>query len=154
MAYYIFLKSLRSLEEFRKNPHVKIPPKSSSTIFQSLAKFKNQILIRKFFFFFPFLAFGPADPAARQASSAQPATSLPPPSRALACRPAQATLSRPTRPSQPTRPSGPAAPASSSSRRPSAALSLPPRAAAPWTLPPCSLPCRAAATVAPLPPPR
>jgi hypothetical protein len=24
MAYYIFLKSLRSLEEFRKNPHVKI----------------------------------------------------------------------------------------------------------------------------------
>jgi hypothetical protein len=28
MAYYIFLKSLTSLEEFRKNPHVKIPPKS------------------------------------------------------------------------------------------------------------------------------
>jgi hypothetical protein len=28
MACYIFLKSLRSLEEFRKNPHVKIPPKS------------------------------------------------------------------------------------------------------------------------------
>jgi hypothetical protein len=24
MAYYIFLKSLRSIEEFRKNPHVKI----------------------------------------------------------------------------------------------------------------------------------
>jgi hypothetical protein len=57
MAYYIFLKSLRSLEEFRKNPHVKIPPKSSSTNFQSLAKFKNPILIHKFFF----LAFGPAD---------------------------------------------------------------------------------------------
>jgi hypothetical protein len=49
MAYYIFIKSLRSLEEFRKNPHVKIPPKSSSTNFQSLAKFKNPILIRKFF---------------------------------------------------------------------------------------------------------
>jgi hypothetical protein len=42
MAYYIFLKSLRSLEEFRKNPHVKIPPKSP-TNFQSLGKFKNPI---------------------------------------------------------------------------------------------------------------
>jgi hypothetical protein len=59
MAYYIFIKSLRSLEEFRKNPHVKIPPKSPSTIFQSLAKFKNLILIRKSFYFL-FLTFGPA----------------------------------------------------------------------------------------------
>jgi hypothetical protein len=42
-AYYIFLKSLRSLEEFRKNPHVKIPTKSPSTNFQSLGKFKNLI---------------------------------------------------------------------------------------------------------------
>jgi hypothetical protein len=50
MAYYIFLKSLRSLEDFRKNSHVKIPPKSPSTNFQSLGKFKNPILIRKFFF--------------------------------------------------------------------------------------------------------
>jgi hypothetical protein len=50
MAYYIFLKSLRSLEEFRENPHVKIPPKSPSTNFQSLGKFKNPILIWKFFF--------------------------------------------------------------------------------------------------------
>jgi hypothetical protein len=50
MAYYIFLKSLRSLEEFRKNPHVKIPPKSPSTNFQSLDKFKNPILIQKFLF--------------------------------------------------------------------------------------------------------
>jgi hypothetical protein len=41
---------LRCLEEFRKNPHVKIPPKSPSTNFQSLGKFKNPILIRKFFF--------------------------------------------------------------------------------------------------------
>jgi hypothetical protein len=64
MAYYIFLKSLRSLEEFRKNPHVKIPPKSPSTNFQSLDKFKNLIfLIQKFFF----LAFGPADHAAHSA---------------------------------------------------------------------------------------
>jgi hypothetical protein len=43
MAYYIFIKSLRSLEEFRKNPHVQIPPKSPSTNFQSLGKFKNPI---------------------------------------------------------------------------------------------------------------
>jgi hypothetical protein len=45
MAWHIifFLKSLRSLEEFRKNPHVKIPPKSPSTNFQSLGKFKNPI---------------------------------------------------------------------------------------------------------------
>jgi hypothetical protein len=43
MAYYIFLKSLRNLEEFRKNPHVKIPPKSPSTNFQSLAQSKNPI---------------------------------------------------------------------------------------------------------------
>jgi hypothetical protein len=50
MAYHIFLKSLRSLEEFRKNPHVKIPPKSPSTNFQSLDKFKNPILIQKFLF--------------------------------------------------------------------------------------------------------
>jgi hypothetical protein len=45
MSWHIifFLKSLRSLEEFRKNPHVKIPPKSPSTNFQSLGKFKNPI---------------------------------------------------------------------------------------------------------------
>jgi hypothetical protein len=47
MAYYIFLKSLRSLEEFRTNPHVKIPSKSPSTNFQSLAIIKNQFFIRK-----------------------------------------------------------------------------------------------------------
>jgi hypothetical protein len=41
MACYIFLKSLRSLAEFRKNPHVKIPPKSPSTNFQTLDKFKK-----------------------------------------------------------------------------------------------------------------
>jgi hypothetical protein len=49
MAYYIFLKSLRSLEEFRKNPHVKISPKSSSTNFQSLDKFKNPIFNSEIF---------------------------------------------------------------------------------------------------------
>jgi hypothetical protein len=59
MAYYIFLKSLRSLEEFRKNPHIKIPPKSPSTNFQSLGKFKNPIFIWKIIF-----PFGPIGPAA------------------------------------------------------------------------------------------
>jgi hypothetical protein len=47
MAYFIFLKSLRILEEFRKNPHVKIPPKSSCANFQSLAIFKKLIFIQK-----------------------------------------------------------------------------------------------------------
>jgi hypothetical protein len=51
MAYFIFLKSLRSLEEFRKNPHVIIPPKSSCANFQSLAIFKNLIFIQKGIFF-------------------------------------------------------------------------------------------------------
>jgi hypothetical protein len=54
MAYYIF----------RKNPHVKIPPKSSSTNFQILGKFKNTIFNSEILF----LAFGPANPAARSAS--------------------------------------------------------------------------------------
>jgi hypothetical protein len=66
MAYYIFLKSLRSLEEFRKNPHVKIPPKSPSTIFQSLAIIKNQILFRKVFF----LHFRPNRPSGQLAHPA------------------------------------------------------------------------------------
>jgi hypothetical protein len=64
MTYYIFLKSLRTLEEFRKNPHVKIPPKSPSTNFQSLSKFKNLIFNSEIIF----LAFGPANLAARSTS--------------------------------------------------------------------------------------
>jgi hypothetical protein len=68
MAYYIFLKSLRSLEEFRKNPHVKIPPKSLSTIFQSLAILKNQILFEKEFF----LHFRPNRPTGQPAHLASP----------------------------------------------------------------------------------
>jgi hypothetical protein len=51
MAYFIFLKYLRSLEEFRKNTHVKIPPKSPCANFQSLGIFKNVIFIRKGIFF-------------------------------------------------------------------------------------------------------
>jgi hypothetical protein len=53
MAYYIFLKSLRSPEEFMKNPHIKIPPKSPPTNFQSLCIFKkskiySEIILLKF----------------------------------------------------------------------------------------------------------
>jgi hypothetical protein len=47
MAYFIFLKYLDSLEDFRKNPVVKIPPKSPCANFQSLGIFKNSIFIRK-----------------------------------------------------------------------------------------------------------
>jgi hypothetical protein len=62
MAYFIFLKYLRSLEEFRKNLHVKIPPKSPCSNFQILDIFKNQILFGKEFFrrFRPIQPFGPA----------------------------------------------------------------------------------------------
>jgi hypothetical protein len=75
MAYYIFLKSLRSLEEFRKNPQVEIPPKSPSTNFQSLGKFKNPIFNSKILF----LDFGPADLAAHSASGSASPLAVPPP---------------------------------------------------------------------------
>jgi hypothetical protein len=58
MAYFIFLKDMRSLEEFRKNPHVKIPPKSPCANFQSLGKFKNPIFNSKILF----LRFQPGQP--------------------------------------------------------------------------------------------
>jgi hypothetical protein len=104
MTYFIFLKSLTRLEEFRKNPHVKIPPKSPTNI-QSLDIFKNQILFRKefflhfrpshgpFFFLFNRLFFSPpphwasASRLAHLALSAQPTarrwrpTGLPRPTR-------------------------------------------------------------------------
>jgi hypothetical protein len=61
MAYLIFLKYLRILEEFRKNPHVKIPPKSPQANFQSLGKFKNPIFNSKIIFlrFRPDQPYGP-----------------------------------------------------------------------------------------------
>jgi hypothetical protein len=64
MTYYIFLKSLRSLEEFRKNPHVKISHKSPSTNFQSLSKFKNPIFNLEILFpcFRPSRPCGPLGP--------------------------------------------------------------------------------------------
>jgi hypothetical protein len=71
MVYYIFLKSLRSLEEFRKNPHVKIPSKSPSTNFQSLGKLKNPIFYSKRIFFSEFGPPGLASPVlARSAPQA------------------------------------------------------------------------------------
>jgi hypothetical protein len=75
MAYYIFLKSLRSLEEFRKNPHLKITPKSPSTNFQSLGKFKNPIFNSEILF----LDFG--QPTLRPTWPLSPASPLavPPP---------------------------------------------------------------------------
>jgi hypothetical protein len=88
VACYIFLKSLRSLDEFRKNLQVKIPHKSPSINFQSLGKFKNPILFRKFLFF---LIFGPADPAACLASGpARPPTAPSP----------QAKIARPAHPAR------------------------------------------------------
>jgi hypothetical protein len=88
MAYYIFLKSLRSLGEFRKNPHVKIPPKSPSINFPSLDKFKIQFLFKKN----SSSEFSPLGPA-----------SLPTPP-ALACQPVQAIQPSPAQNAQPTRP--------------------------------------------------
>jgi hypothetical protein len=69
MAYSIFLKYLRSLEEFRKNPHVKIPPKSPCANFQILGIFKNSIFIRKGIF----LRFQPIRPSPARAGPLCPA---------------------------------------------------------------------------------
>jgi hypothetical protein len=108
MAYFIFLKYLRSLEDFRKNPHVKIPPKSPPTNFQSLGIFKKSNFIRKRIF----LTFGPTGPAASRPIRTfgpaaalffplKPAVRSPPPHWASASRPAQLT-SRPNRSSAST----------------------------------------------------
>jgi hypothetical protein len=73
MAYFIFLKYLRSVEEFRKNPHVKIPPKFPCANFQSLGKFKNPIFNSKIFL----LLFRPGYPYQPTRPSAQPALLAP-----------------------------------------------------------------------------
>jgi hypothetical protein len=83
MAYYIFQKSLRSLEEFRKNPHVKIPPKSPSTNFQSLGKFKNPIFNSEILFLLI-----SARPTLRPTRPLSPASPLATPSPAGRKRPA------------------------------------------------------------------
>jgi hypothetical protein len=103
MACHIifFLKSWRSLEEFRKNPHLKISPKSPSTNFQSLAIIKNQIFIWKRIF----LHFRPIWPSSQPAYSASRPT--PPPGLRFprpACQPTPPPGLRPiTRPNWPTR---------------------------------------------------
>jgi hypothetical protein len=65
MAYYIFLKSLRSLEEFRKILMSKFLLNLLLQISKALVNSTIQFLIQKFFF----LAFGPADLAAHSAFS-------------------------------------------------------------------------------------
>jgi hypothetical protein len=74
MAWHIsFLKYLRSLEEFRKNPHVKISPNFPCANFQSLGKFKNPIFNSKIFL----LHFRLSYPFRPTRLSAQPAPSAP-----------------------------------------------------------------------------
>jgi hypothetical protein len=91
MAYYIFLKSLRSLDEFRKNPHVKIPPKSPYTNFQSHGKFKNPIFNSEILF----LAFSPADPTAHSASGpASPPAALSPQAEIVPADPSSPCVGR------------------------------------------------------------
>jgi hypothetical protein len=88
MACHIifFLKSLGSVEEFRKNHHVKIPPKPLLQISKALIN-SNPILIRKFLFF---LIFGPP--------TRWPAWPLAQPAHRL------------HRPRRPNRPAGPSSP--------------------------------------------
>jgi hypothetical protein len=74
MAYFIFLKYLDSLEDFRKNPHVKIPPKYPCANFQSLGIFKNLIFNQKRIFLQLSVqsAQRPASPSDLLAHTAQP----------------------------------------------------------------------------------
>jgi hypothetical protein len=74
MAWHIifFLKSLRSLEEFRKNPHVKIPPKSSCANFQALVNLKNPNFNSEILF----LDFGPASSLILFPAQPRPTSSL------------------------------------------------------------------------------
>jgi hypothetical protein len=88
MAYFIFLKYLRSLEEFMKNPHVQIPAKSPCANFQSLGKFKNPIFNSKILF----LHFWPGQPYGPLGLLAQPAPLAPLLSRV------EATLAGPSGP--------------------------------------------------------
>jgi hypothetical protein len=62
MAYFIFLKYLDSLEDFRKNPKVKIPPKSLLYNFSKFCQILKSIKIQKEFLFeiWPRSGFGPA----------------------------------------------------------------------------------------------
>jgi hypothetical protein len=85
MAYFIFLKYLDSLEDFRKNPHVKIPPKSPCANFQSIGIFKNPIFIQKRILF----RFWPIRPSLARAG--------------LLCPAGRRVYAQPIRPEQPWR---------------------------------------------------
>jgi hypothetical protein len=70
MVYFIFLKYLRSLEEFRKNPRVKIPHKSPCANFQSLGILKNLFFQKGNFFEFRPIQPSPAPALARSTPQA------------------------------------------------------------------------------------
>jgi hypothetical protein len=91
MAYYIFLKSLRSLEEFCKIPHDKIPSKSPSINFQSLGKFKIQFLIQKFFFL---ISARPTLRPIQPLSPASPLTAPPPQAETVLAGPSSPRVGR------------------------------------------------------------
>jgi hypothetical protein len=84
MAYYIFLKSFRSLEEFRKILMSKFLLNLLVQISKAAVISKIQFLIQKLFFF----AFGPADHAALSAvGPAGPVGLSPLTGRIQPCRP-------------------------------------------------------------------
>jgi hypothetical protein len=91
MAYYVFLKSLRSLEEFRKNPHVKIPPKSPSTNFQSLGKLKNPIFNSEILFL---ISVRPTMWPTRPLSPASPLATPPPQAKTVPAGPSSPHVGR------------------------------------------------------------
>jgi hypothetical protein len=85
MACFLFQKSLRSLEEFRKNPHLQIPSKSPYKISQSPSKIQIHL---KFKIKFPF----EFSPGSSPASPTHPEPAQPSPQAATL--PCEAT--RPT----------------------------------------------------------
>jgi hypothetical protein len=80
MTYYIFLKSLRSLEEFRKILMSKFLLNLPLQISKALVNSKIQFLIQKSFF----LAFGPANHAARSTSGLASPLAAPSPQAKIA----------------------------------------------------------------------
>jgi hypothetical protein len=84
MAYFIFLKYLRSLEEFRKILMSKFLLNLLVQISKALVNSKIQFLIQKFFFF----VFGPANPTTHSAfGPAGPAGPSPLEGQSHLCRP-------------------------------------------------------------------
>jgi hypothetical protein len=71
MAYRIFLKKLRILEEFRTNLHIKIPPKYPCQNFQNLLKIPKTVFYYERFSSSPFGLVGLADQSSCMAHVAQ-----------------------------------------------------------------------------------